>query len=348
MKKNRILASVLSLITLFGSVASAADFSDMPSDPAARAVIDNAVNNGIISGSDDGTVKPDAYITRAEMASIITRACGATKEGDITSFDDMSPDKWYYSAVAKAYEMGALAGSNKQMLPENYITFQECFTVLSQVFALVPNYVLVQSPTTSELPPNTVVDGKRLYDLNVLTKYDDGNTVADWAKIYVAGVVENGGWNGINNNLTPNNYITRLQFATVMDNLFKNYIDEPGTYNSLPAGNTLIRCDGVVLKDVTTDNIVYIMDGVSPNGITIEDCIFNGKLVVRGCATPTNDENKGITVGECGITISGHLEKIHIIRPYINLNMVNATFKKDSIYLHRHSKMSASLTSILD
>ena len=37
-----------------------------------------------------------------------------------------------------------------------------------------------------------------------------------------------------------------------MDKLFKNYIDEPGTYTSLPEGNTLIRCDGVVLQNVTT------------------------------------------------------------------------------------------------
>lgn len=347
MKKNKLITLALSAFLTFGSVANAATFSDMPADPAAVAVINNAVSNGILSGYDDGTVRPDAYITRAEMASIITRACGATKEGDLSSFTDVDPKKWYYSAVAKAYEMGALAGSNKKMSPESYITFQECFTVLSQVFSLVPEYESASSLTSEQLPPHKVISGKRVYDLSVLSKYNDGNAVADWAKIYVAGIVSNGGWNGIDNNLTPTANITRLQFATVMDNLFQNYITEPGTYTSLPKGNTLIKCDGVVLKGVKTDDTIYIADGVSPNGVSLQGVIVN-KLVVRGCATPTIDENDGIVVGECGITITGHFEKVHIIRPYINLNMIGATYRKNSLYVHKGSSISASISSRID
>ena len=348
MKKIKIFACILSLTTLLGSVASAADFSDMPSDPAARAVIENAVKNGILAGSTDGTVKPDAYITRAEMASIITRACGAQKEGDIYKFTDVPSDKWYYSAVAKAYEMGALSGSNNKMSPENNITFQECFTILSQVFDLLPDYILLRSMTTSELPANSVVVNNRVYDLSVLTTYNDKDLIADWAKVYVAGVVANGGWNGIDNNLTPTNYITRLQFATVMDNLFKNYIDQPGKYTSLPAGNTMIRCDGVELNGLTTDDDIYIADGVSPNGVSIKNVTVNGRLVIRGCATPIIDENDGITFGDTGILITGHFNKVRVIRPYINLNMVGATYRSNSLYNHKDSCISANIYSKID
>lgn len=335
MKKTKIFAFVLSLTTLFGTVASAADFSDMPSDPVSRAVIENAVNNGILSGS-DGMVRPDAYITRAEMASIITRACGAQKEGDISNFTDVPADKWYYSAVAKAYEMGALFGSADKMNPESFITFQECFTVLSNVFDLVPNYTIVGYFDASNIPENTamgIVNNRiRLYDISVLEKYDDDDKIADWAKIYYAGVIEHGGWDGIDNKLTPTSNITRLQFATVMDNLFKNYIDEPGTYTSLPDGNILVRCDGAILRNITTDDDIYIADGVSPNGVTVDNVKTTGRLVIRGCATPVMDENGAISWGEVGITVTGYFEKVRIIQPYIHLDMLGADYG-DSIPL---------------
>lgn len=331
MRKNKIFAFILSFAMLFGSVASAATFSDMPSSPEAQNAIENAVKNGIISGYTDGTFKPDAYITRAEMASIITRACGATADGNISSFGDVSPDKWYYSSVAKAYEMGALSGSDGKMNPDNFITFQECFTVLSNVFDLVPEYVIVNGVNATDIPANTALatvnNRLRLYDISVLEKFSDSSSVADWAKIYVAGVVAHGGWYGIDNNLTPTKNITRLQFAMVMDNLFKNYIDEPGTYTNLTAGNILVRCNGAILKDITTSDDIYIADGVSPNGVTLDNIKTNGRLVIRGCATPTVDENGAVSWGDVGLTIkNGYFEKVRIIRPYINVNMLGADY----------------------
>ena len=331
MRKNKIFAFILSFAMLFGSVASAATFSDMPSNPEAQNAIENAVKNGIISGYTDGTFKPDAYITRAEMASIITRACGAKNEGNISSFSDVTPDKWYYSSVAKAYEMGALSGSDGKMNPDNFITFQECFTVLSNVFDLIPEYTISGYVESSTLPSNIamgVVNNRiRLYDISVLEQYTDNNEIADWAKIYVAGVVTNGGWNGVDNKLTPTKNITRLQFAMVMDNLFKTYIDEPGTYSSIPEGNVLVRCDGAVLKNITTNDDIYIADGVSPNGVTLDNIKTNGRLVIRGCATPTVDENGAVSWGDAGLLIkNGYFEKVRIIRPCINVNMLGAEY----------------------
>jgi len=332
MKKIRFFALLCSMIMIFSTVANAATFSDMPTDPAAKQVIENAVKNGILAGS-DGMVRPDAFITRAEMASIITRACGAEKEGNISKFNDVKRDKWYYSAVAKAYEMGALSGSGNKMNPENYISFQECFTVLSNVFDLVPTYTINNDDQTT-LPANsaiaTVNGNTRVYDISLLSQFSDANEIADWAKIYVAGVVYHGGWNGINGKITPTQNITRLQFATVMDNLFKNYINEPGTYTSLPEGNTLVRCNGAVLKNITTSDDIYIADGVSANGVTIENVTSTGRVVVRGCSTPVVDENEGISWGDVGIKISGKYESVRIIRPYINIDLTNASF--NSLY----------------
>ncbi len=325
MNKIKISAVLLSIALASSGMASAASFTDMPTDAAASTAIENAVSNGILSGYEDNTVRPDANIRRSEMAAIITRACKVDKEGDISRFVDVKSDDWFYSAIAKAYEMGAFAGDGNNMNPNNNITFQECFTVLSQVFDLVPPYT---RPTSmpNPVPSGSLVSGSRLYDISSLDSFSDKNDIADWAKVFIAGVVANGGWNGVNGKITPTAYITRAQFAQVMDNLIKNYIDTPGTYSALLDGNTMIRCDGVVLENVTTNDDIYIGDSVSANGITVNNVTANKRFVVRGCATPVTDENGALTYGAEGINVTGHFEAMRVIRPYINLNMSSATY----------------------
>lgn len=327
MKKFKFLGLAISAVMLFAGSANAASFSDMPSDAKASAVIENAVKNGILSGYTDGTVRPDAPITRSEMASIITRACGAVNEGNLSKFVDVDPNAWYYPSLSKAYEMGAFSGSYNKMYPDNNITFQECFTVLSQVFDLVPDYMLTFNYKGTEFPEDSVVVDIKLYDVSVLSSFSDKADVANWAKVYVAGVIAHGGWNGIDGKLTPTANITRLQFATVMDNLIKNYIDTPGTYNSLPSGNTLIRCNGVNLENVTTEDDIIIADSVAGNGVKIANANIKGRLIVRGCATPTLDKYGYTTFGDYGLLLNdGLFEQIRVIRPFINVDLRGAKY----------------------
>lgn len=339
MNKIKISALAMSFVLTFGTFASAANFSDMPEDPAVAASINNAVKNGLLSGYEDGTVRPDNKIRRSEMAVIITNACKVDKEGDISKFADVKKEDWFYSAMAKAYEMGAFAGDGVNMNPNNNITFQECFTVLSEVFDLLPPYEFLSSK------PETIPDGKlylsrRLYDISVLDKFTDKAEIADWAIPYVSGVVANGGWSGIDGKITPKEHITRAQFAVVMDNLIQNYIDEPGKYETVPAGNTMVRCDDVTFTKSKFDGDLYIGDSVSPNKVTIEN-VTADRIIIRGCAEPTINKNGDLDYNpeNVGITISGTFDAIRVIRPYINVDARDAkcdspfTVSDTNIYL---------------
>lgn len=344
MNKIKFTALAVSAVLSFGTIASAASFTDMPSDAAAAAAIENAVKNGLLSGyKEDNTVRPDANIKRSEMAVIITKACMVEKEGNISAFIDVNKSDWFYSAMAKAYEMGAFSGDGDRMKPHDNITFQECFTVLSQVFDLLPEYTRpAAADIPNPIPSDKVLSGSRLYDISVLNGFDDIGEVADWAKVFYAGIVANGGWSGVNNKLTPTAYITRAQFAQVMDNLIQNYIDTPAELTELPAGNTMIRCDGVTLKGLTTDGDIYIGDSVSANGITVEDITANGRFVIRGCATPVTGENGALTYGETGIKISGTFDAVRVIRPYINLDMSSA--KYNSVYSAKDTNLAIGIS----
>lgn len=327
---KKIVAAVLSSAMLLTGVASAASFTDMPVDGRAAEAIENAVNNGLLSGYEDNTVRPDANIRRSEMAVIITQACKVASTADLSAFTDVNSSDWFYSAMSKAKAMGAFSGDGDRMRPNDNISFQECFTVLSQVFNLFPAGEEV-AEVPENLPSGKAAIGRTVYDVSILDKFADGGEVAAWAKPYVAGVVANGGWNGVNGMLTPNSYITRAQFAEVMDNLIQNYIDEPGTYSELPEGNTMIRCDGVVLKEAEAKGDIYIGDNVSANGITVKNLTSENRFVIRGCAEPVKDADGNYTYAdESGIKISGKYNAIEVLRPYIYLDMSETECK--SIY----------------
>ncbi len=83
-------------------------FSDISGHWAADA-INEAAAVGWITGYEDGTFRPDQYITRAEAMTLINRvlyrlvdADGVGNLSDMVTWPDNTADKWYYAAVQEA------------------------------------------------------------------------------------------------------------------------------------------------------------------------------------------------------------------------------------------------------
>ncbi|MFC5407073.1 S-layer homology domain-containing protein [Cohnella soli] len=72
--------------------------------------VQQAVKLGFLSGYPDGTFRPNAKVTHAEMISMVIRASGlATGNADATKFaDDADIPKWAKPAVSKAEETGII------------------------------------------------------------------------------------------------------------------------------------------------------------------------------------------------------------------------------------------------
>ena len=261
-----ILSVAMTGIMMMQSVSFAQEFTDMPDDWT-TASIEKAVENGLIGGYDDGTVKPNNNILRSEMAAIIVRAFGATVEADISAYPDMSTDKWYYKEFAKAVQMGAFSGTDDGKLnPEANITYEECFTVISRIFCLPYRDPYNQANLD-------------IVDESVLDKYSDVSSIAAWAKKYTALVVGQGYWNGYEGKLKPQGqYITRAEFAVLMDNLIKIYINEPGEYTEFGEGNILIRTAGVTIKDYTGDTNITNINSTNEVVLRGGNTILSGKL----------------------------------------------------------------------
>ena len=164
MKTNfkKITALLSICTTLLVSSTAFAQFTDMPEGEVGKAMT-AAVENGLLNGMTETEIGPDQNITRAQMGTILVRAMGATKTQDISTFVDMTPDMWHYDYMSKAVAMGAFKGDDQnRMNPDNNITFQEAFVVLSRIFDLADR----KSDDTSD----------------PFAGYTDAPAVAEWAK----------------------------------------------------------------------------------------------------------------------------------------------------------------------
>ena len=282
--KKIITAVTLALIFAF-CVMSVSAFDDMPNDWSTKA-LQSAVDNGLLKGTDNKLLPKDK-LTRAQMATILVRALGATETSDISQFTDVPKNAWYYTAMATAYKMGIFKGDGAgKMNPDAFITRQEAFVVLARAFNL-------RASTTSGL-----------------TKFSDNDKVATWARPEIEALVVNGYVGGSGGMLNPLSSITRAEFSQVMYNLNKAYVDNLTDLNSLGNvdGNVIIRGSEITtVQNVTINGDLIIGDGMSKN-MTFKNVNVSGRLVIRTTGSITFDGNAKelvLSFDNTTVTVSG-------------------------------------------
>jgi hypothetical protein len=282
MFKKKVLVIALALAMMLGGVpltyavdaAPAAEpvleFADMPADNywstgALQAAVDNGLLNGFTEG-EETTIRPKASLTRAQMAAIVNRAFGASVEDPLTieaflaGDIDVQSTAWYASDMAKAVHMGTFMLDSK-MRPEENITRQEAFAVLARAFKLKDSGA----------------------EYTALNQFSDKNDISPWAAAELSGMAAAGYIQGSDGMLKPLATITRQEFATVMDNMVKQYIDKAGTYRKVAeSGNVMIRVSGVVLKGATINGDLIVADGVGAGEADFQNIKVTGRLVIRG------------------------------------------------------------------
>ncbi|HPY99081.1 MAG: Endo-1,4-beta-xylanase A precursor [Firmicutes bacterium ADurb.Bin099] len=139
-------------------------FEDITFSPNIAA-IEALASRGIINGRSKKSFAPDADMTRAEFATIITRGLGLVEE-DTKVFSDVSSDKWYAGYIGTANKYGIVNGIGEgKFNPEGTITRQEAATMVARAAALCGL--------------DTKMSNAEIRD--VLSQFEDYVTVADWA-----------------------------------------------------------------------------------------------------------------------------------------------------------------------
>jgi len=89
-----------------GSVA----FKDVPAGYWAKNYIEALASQNIIAGFPDGTFKPNEPVTRAQFATIVTKALKPPAKRSVIDFKDVKSDFWAYAAIQSAYQSEFLSG----------------------------------------------------------------------------------------------------------------------------------------------------------------------------------------------------------------------------------------------
>lgn len=94
---------------------------------------------GIISGYDDGEIKPYNNITRAEFASMTARLCGISSQEPCT-FDDAA-SHWASQAIRACVDMNAIAGiGNNKFAPDSNVTYEQAVKIVACVCGFTDAY----------------------------------------------------------------------------------------------------------------------------------------------------------------------------------------------------------------
>lgn len=252
-----IITTALIASSIISSNSYAVEFKDMPNNWA-KPALQRAVDADILRGS-DGKIDPYGNLTKAELATIINRVFGIKIKTSLGKYKDVSKNAWYRDDLARAVRMGYIQGNNELLEPEKPITREEAFTVLGRAFDLNGEF-------------------------NNLFKFKDGHRVSNWAAYGTNGLITGGYLHGdYKNNLNPKKNITRAEFAQLMDNIVKDYISKPGTYNVISnLGNIVISSPDVILKDVYINGDIIISEGVLNGNVILDNINVNGRIIIKG------------------------------------------------------------------
>ncbi len=94
------------------------------------------IEQGVVTGYPDGSIRPDNYITRLEAAALISRTLSLEGSDGPTPYKDKVPD-WARRHVIELYEKGIMIGiDNNRFSPNTMITREEMATILTRMYKI--------------------------------------------------------------------------------------------------------------------------------------------------------------------------------------------------------------------
>lgn len=108
-------------------------FGDVAPNAWNRTAIATLANAGIVTGYSNGNYGPNNHITRAELATILSRFCQVSGTGAVDKFNDIS-GHWARTFINKAAAAGIISGySDGSFGPNKEITRAETVVMLNRI-----------------------------------------------------------------------------------------------------------------------------------------------------------------------------------------------------------------------
>lgn len=205
---KRLFSPLAVMMSLFLIVPVHGQAPDLPESHTFYEEIAYMMEKGVVRGYEDGTVRPNQPVTRAQAAVMIARLKGLDTAQQPTAFRDVPKSHFASGAIAASAKAGYLTGyRDKTFKPDAMLSRAHMAVILARVFRLNLGF----QNGFKDLPPNTpVYDAvNKILAANITSGYPD-------------------------NTFRPNGKVTRGQFAAFMarglEPKFKNKARIPHSY----------------------------------------------------------------------------------------------------------------------
>ena len=119
-------------------------FSDVNSGAWYAQAVNYLASYNILEGYHDGTFRPNAHITRAELAAVMSRFF-EMDNSVVGGFSDVTNSHWAFLYINNAYNKGWIIGyADGTFRPNNAITRAETVTLINRVLNRVPNPATIE------------------------------------------------------------------------------------------------------------------------------------------------------------------------------------------------------------
>lgn len=201
-KTLRVLSVATAATMMVGGAAFAVNADDIHGHWAEK-TLQQFIDNGWIQG-DEGGIRPDSTITRAEMATVVGAVEEYTEEADVSGYKDVAKTDWFYKQVAKIVKAKVMVGvGDNKWAPQGDVTREQAAVIMCKL-----NDVSVDTKA------NAADIRAQLSKLG----YTDANAVSDWAAPYILAAVQNGYMSGYpDHTLRSGNNITRAEAIVMLD-----------------------------------------------------------------------------------------------------------------------------------
>lgn len=264
----RLLIALLAAMGLFFVTFAGAGFSTNDlSGHWAEAQMSAWINQGHLAGYPDGTIRPDAPVTRAEFMALANRAYSINTTGSGT-FKDVPDNAWYAASVRTAYASGYISGyPDGTMRPNNPINRYEAAVILFKITRLTG-------------------------DTSGIYAFNDFKTFPSWAQESVGTVYRKDIMTGYpNGSFSGSRSISRAESVVALSRGLskasgdKTY-SQSGTYgtDSMTTidGNVLVKASGVTLQNMTIKGNLTLDREVGSGDVTLKNVIIKGTSTFNG------------------------------------------------------------------
>ncbi len=172
-------------------------FNDLPKEHWAAEYINKLADMHIIEGYEDGSVRPEEYITREQLVKMIVCALDLQNNDIIVRFIDVPESRWSGEYITTAASLGIITGyGNGNFAPTQKITREDMVVILKRSLEKA---------------------GIKVNNNSIVKEFSDSELISDYAAESVFEMVSAGFINGMgDNSFAPKESVTRAQAAKII------------------------------------------------------------------------------------------------------------------------------------